>query len=88
MRNEFHLNPLSSADVFVPCGGRPESIDLNNVSKLFHENGSVITFGLIISLDSSILLKELIYSLLKMPESTLKSMGFQSLKMPVLIRVE
>lgn len=39
-RNEFHLNPLSSAEVFVPCGGRPESVNLSNVSKLFHENGS------------------------------------------------
>jgi glutamate dehydrogenase len=39
-RNEFHLNPISSAEVFVPCGGRPESINLSNVSKLFHENGS------------------------------------------------
>lgn len=29
-RNEFHLNPLSSADVFVPCGGRPEAVDINN----------------------------------------------------------
>ncbi|KAI8902966.1 Glutamate/Leucine/Phenylalanine/Valine dehydrogenase-domain-containing protein [Globomyces pollinis-pini] len=35
-RNQFHLNPLSSADLFVPCGGRPESIDLSNVQKLFH----------------------------------------------------
>lgn len=22
-RNNFHLNPLASADFFVPCGGRP-----------------------------------------------------------------
>jgi len=33
-RNEFHLNPLSSADLFVPCGGRPEAVHINNVSKL------------------------------------------------------
>lgn len=39
-RNEFHLNPLSTADVFVPCGGRPESVNLSNVSKLFHANGT------------------------------------------------
>lgn len=38
-RNEFHLNPLSSADVFVPCGGRPESINLSNVDKMFDEKG-------------------------------------------------
>ncbi|KAJ3358530.1 NAD-dependent glutamate dehydrogenase [Kappamyces sp. JEL0680] len=39
-RNEFHLNPLSSADVFVPCGGRPESVDLSNVHLLFNKDGS------------------------------------------------
>lgn len=33
-RNTFHLSPLSTADVFVPCGGRPESIDINNVSQI------------------------------------------------------
>ncbi|KAJ1991452.1 NAD-dependent glutamate dehydrogenase [Dimargaris cristalligena] len=39
-RNEFHLNPLSSAQFFVPCGGRPESVDVNNVSKLFDADGN------------------------------------------------
>jgi glutamate dehydrogenase len=34
-RNEFHLHPLSSADLFVPCGGRPEAVDINNVHLLF-----------------------------------------------------
>lgn len=34
-RNEFHLHPLSSADLFVPCGGRPEAVDINNVHHLF-----------------------------------------------------
>ncbi|KAI8898836.1 Glutamate/Leucine/Phenylalanine/Valine dehydrogenase-domain-containing protein [Globomyces pollinis-pini] len=34
-RNEFHLDPLATAEVFVPCGGRPEAIDLNNVHQLF-----------------------------------------------------
>lgn len=38
-RNEFHLNPLSSADLFVPCGGRPESVNLTNVNKLFDAKG-------------------------------------------------
>ncbi|TPX74221.1 hypothetical protein CcCBS67573_g04511 [Chytriomyces confervae] len=38
-RNEFHLNPLSSADLFVPCGGRPEAIDLTNVDSLFTAEG-------------------------------------------------
>jgi len=34
-RNDFHLHPLSKADLFVPCGGRPASINLNNVKQLF-----------------------------------------------------
>ncbi|KAJ3101712.1 NAD-dependent glutamate dehydrogenase [Phlyctochytrium planicorne] len=39
-RNEFHLDPLSSADVFVPCGGRPEAVDLTNVHNLYHADGT------------------------------------------------
>ena len=31
LRNEFHLNPMVKADYFVPCGGRPESVNLTNV---------------------------------------------------------
>lgn len=38
-RNEFHLNPLINADIFVPCGGRPEAVDLQNVHLLFNEDG-------------------------------------------------
>jgi glutamate dehydrogenase len=37
-RNNFHLNPLSSADIFVPCGGRPEAVGLSNVEQLI-DNG-------------------------------------------------
>jgi len=39
-RNEFHLNPLASADLFVPCGGRPESVNLKNVKRMFHKDGT------------------------------------------------
>ncbi|KAJ1665010.1 NAD-dependent glutamate dehydrogenase [Coemansia sp. RSA 1813] len=39
-RNTFHLNKMAVADFFVPCGGRPESIDINNVAALFDEDGS------------------------------------------------
>ncbi|KAJ2160295.1 NAD-dependent glutamate dehydrogenase, partial [Coemansia sp. RSA 560] len=39
-RNTFHVNPLAAADFFVPCGGRPESIDINNVGKLFDADGT------------------------------------------------
>ena len=38
-RNEFHLNPMVTADYFVPCGGRPESVNLENVDKMFTEDG-------------------------------------------------
>ncbi|KAI8984710.1 Glutamate/Leucine/Phenylalanine/Valine dehydrogenase-domain-containing protein [Mycotypha africana] len=33
-RNTFHTNPLAQATVFVPCGGRPESVGLDNVQQL------------------------------------------------------
>ena len=33
-RNTFHLRTSPSYDIFVPCGGRPESIDLGGVGKL------------------------------------------------------
>lgn len=39
-RNEFHLNSLASCEVFVPCGGRPEAIDLNTVNSLFRDDGT------------------------------------------------
>ena len=29
-RNTFHLNPRFAADLFVPCGGRPASVNINN----------------------------------------------------------
>jgi hypothetical protein len=35
-RNEFHLLPYSSADLFVPCGGRPEAVNIKNVKKVPH----------------------------------------------------
>lgn len=38
-RNEFHLNPLCAADMFVPCGGRPEAVNINNVSRLLEKDG-------------------------------------------------
>ena len=33
-RNTYHLRQKQQFDLFVPCGGRPESIDLGNVGKL------------------------------------------------------
>ncbi|KAL0089466.1 Glutamate/Leucine/Phenylalanine/Valine dehydrogenase-domain-containing protein [Phycomyces blakesleeanus] len=40
-RNTFHVNPLATATIFVPCGGRPESIDLNNVKHLVADDGTL-----------------------------------------------
>ena len=33
-RNTFHLHQLFSGDLFVPCGGRPEAVDISNVHLL------------------------------------------------------
>jgi glutamate dehydrogenase len=38
-RNTFHLHELFSGDVFVPCGGRPEAVNLANVGKFLDKNG-------------------------------------------------
>jgi len=41
LRNGFHLNPMVKADYFVPCGGRPESVNLENVHHLFDADGKL-----------------------------------------------
>lgn len=38
-RNTFHLNPLARADLFVPCGGRPAAVNINNWRQLLDEGG-------------------------------------------------
>ena len=38
-RNTFHLNPRFKADIFVPCGGRPSSITINNWTRWINDNG-------------------------------------------------
>ena len=38
-RNMFHLHPLFKADIFVPCGGRPASITINNWTTYLNEAG-------------------------------------------------
>lgn len=43
-RNTFHLREGQSFDVFVPCGGRPESIDLSNVSRLISKGKALIPY--------------------------------------------
>jgi glutamate dehydrogenase len=43
-RNTFHLRNTGLTDSFVPCGGRPESIDLSSVSKLIVKGKSIIPY--------------------------------------------
>ncbi len=38
-RNTFHLDPRMKADLFVPCGGRPKSINLSNWRSLIDAEG-------------------------------------------------
>jgi len=42
-RNTFHLRP-GAYDVFVPCGGRPESVDLSTVGRLIEDTKSTIPY--------------------------------------------
>jgi glutamate dehydrogenase len=38
-RNFFHLNPKFQADLFIPCGGRPASININNWAQFVDNEG-------------------------------------------------
>ena len=38
-RNNFHLNPMVKADFFVPCGGRPGSVNIRNWRQLLDKDG-------------------------------------------------
>ena len=38
-RNTFHLHRLFKADIFVPCGGRPSSVTINNWTTYLNESG-------------------------------------------------
>ncbi len=38
-RNRFHLLPYAKADLFVPCGGRPAAININNWTQVLDERG-------------------------------------------------
>lgn len=37
LRDKFHLTDFCSADLFVPCGGRPASVNKTNVAKMFKD---------------------------------------------------
>ena len=43
-RNTFHLRGGKAFDLFVPCGGRPESIDLGTVHKVIVDGKSTIPY--------------------------------------------
>jgi glutamate dehydrogenase len=43
-RNTFHLRHTGLTDMFVPCGGRPESIDLISCGKLIENGKSLIPY--------------------------------------------
>ena len=43
-RNTFHLRDTEHYDVFVPCGGRPESIDFSSASRLIVKGKSTISY--------------------------------------------
>merc|ERR1711991_1275526 len=41
-RNNFHVSKHAHADFFVPCGGRPASVHVNNVHKLLSSDGKPV----------------------------------------------
>ena len=43
-RNTYHLRDTGMTDMFVPCGGRPESIDLVSVNKVIKDGKSIIPY--------------------------------------------
>lgn len=48
-RNLFHLRPTLTADFFVPCGGRPAAVNLNNVDHFIYEpDGKTLRFKYIV----------------------------------------
>jgi len=62
-RNTYHLRESGLTDIFVPCGGRPESIDLVSVSKLIKDGKSMIPYlvegaNLFITQDAKLRLEE------------------------------
>ncbi|KAK5664352.1 hypothetical protein OQA88_575 [Cercophora sp. LCS_1] len=43
-RNTYHLRDSGLTDMFVPCGGRPESIDLVSANKLIKDGKATIPY--------------------------------------------
>ncbi|CAJ2506021.1 Uu.00g001510.m01.CDS01 [Anthostomella pinea] len=62
-RNFFHLRESGFTDCFVPCGGRPESIDLSSVAKIIKDGKTTIPYivegaNLFITQDAKLRLEE------------------------------
>ncbi|KAJ4304277.1 NAD-dependent glutamate dehydrogenase [Collariella sp. IMI 366227] len=62
-RNTYHLRDSGLTDMFVPCGGRPESIDLVSAGKLIKEGKSTVPYivegaNLFITQDAKLRLEE------------------------------
>lgn len=43
-RNTFHCRSDLQCEAMVPCGGRPEAIDLNNVDRLIKDGKSIVPY--------------------------------------------
>lgn len=43
-RNTYHLRDAGLTDMFVPCGGRPESIDLMSASRLIKDGKTTVPY--------------------------------------------
>eukprot|EP00931_Biecheleriopsis_adriatica_P003747 TRINITY_DN105516_c0_g1_i1.p1 TRINITY_DN105516_c0_g1~~TRINITY_DN105516_c0_g1_i1.p1 ORF type:complete len:1172 (-),score=218.17 TRINITY_DN105516_c0_g1_i1:95-3181(-) len=48
LRDAFHLTDYATADLFVPCGGRPNSVTTDNVKRLFSADGVKPKFRMIV----------------------------------------
>ncbi|KAI0440858.1 NAD-specific glutamate dehydrogenase [Xylaria telfairii] len=62
-RNVFHLRDSDLTDIFVPCGGRPESIDLSTANRLIKDGRTKIPYivegaNLFITQDAKLRLEE------------------------------
>lgn len=62
-RNTYHLRDTGLTEMFVPCGGRPESIDLVSVAKVIKDGKSTIPYivegaNLFITQDAKLRLEE------------------------------
>lgn len=48
LRDKFHLTHYSTADLFVPCGGRPNSVTTETVKSLFTADGVRPRFRMVV----------------------------------------